>query len=207
MKTTMKMNPICFGFMAVCVLSSTSVFAQAVAPAKALELALHRLEKLVILKKIDASFQTKMKSMKIELIAHATSADPSYKTTIYQLQGSDGSSKALEVIMNEEGKTISSQVYAGVESNSATVWPDKDAVTLSEDALHYVIDNATTNPMVAPFNAYATTLNLSQSTDSQGKTTAVVLIKNSINGLTLKEVLAVDGTFISASVLADEAQP
>lgn len=118
---------------AVCAVSAS---AQDAPRGKAAELSLHRLEKLVILRRIDPSFLTASTSVTLEA---PRTEDPYYIAKIAQVPGADGTRKVLEVQLDFEGRVLRHSVAAGAESVGAPVWPDKDPVTLMEYALHCVV--------------------------------------------------------------------
>jgi hypothetical protein len=179
-----------------------AAFAHGVTNAKAAELSLHRVERLVILRKIEDSFQSKPQSIKVEAIAHQNEEDPSFKATIYQVAGADGTQKSIEIVLNEEGKTIKYTVNAGADAVNAPVWADKDATTLTENALHYVLDNAAAKPELVPFSQSLSLLKLSPGTNSANVAVAVVDMKATANDGVLRIRVKLDGTFDSAEVVA-----
>jgi len=181
-------------------LGGNAAFAHGVTNAKAAELALHRVERLVILKKIEESFQSKPQSVKVEAIAHQNEDDPSFKTTVYQVPGQDGSQKSIEIVFNEEGKTIKYTVNAGSDAVNAPTWGEKDATTLTENALHYVLDNAAVKPELVPFSQRLSTLKLSPGTNAAGAPVALVEMGAAANDGVLRVRIKLDGTFDSAEI-------
>ena len=66
--------------------------------------------------------------------------------------GTDAKSAQLEILMDDQGKTLSFRVIPGTASVNAPKWLDKDSVTLTENSLHYVLDGwQTSNQAVKPF--------------------------------------------------------
>ena len=139
---------------------------EAVSLAKASELSLHRLEKLVNLKsvidgvKIDKTFISQIETIEIEKTPHTAADEITFIATLAQVKGIDGTSPEVELSLNSQGKTLVQHARAGTQATNAPVWPLKSPVDLLENGLHYVIDNALVNPELKPFNegVYKTTL-------------------------------------------------
>jgi hypothetical protein len=68
--------------------------ADAVTNAKAAELSLHRVERLVILKKVDETYQSRFTGLEVTPIAHSADTDPAYEATLRQGAGADGTFKS-----------------------------------------------------------------------------------------------------------------
>lgn len=184
----------------------TGVNAWAAGPvtqAKAAELTLHRIERLVVLKKIEEAFQNKLHSLKLERIDHQGVDQPALKATVYQGPAADGSQRAVEVILTEEGRALSHAVVAGGgEPKDAPTWPDKDPATLAENALHHVLDNAGSDPKLADFNQGFTRLTLVQVIAPPGSLRlAEVVIEAKAGEPVLKINLRADGTVETAEIL------
>lgn len=193
--------PMSLGVL-VSLVYSNPVHAHGVANSKAAELSLHRLERLVILKKIEESYQNKIKGIKLELIPHREETEPGFKSTILQYPGTDGTQMSLEVILDGAGKAIKHTAVKGTEAQDVVTWPDKDAATLCENALHYVQDNAATKPELVPYNQNLTELSLSPGTNSSGASVAVVDIQAGAQAAILRVRMKLDGTFDSAEFIA-----
>lgn len=178
-----------------------TVQAQSVTRAKLAELSLHRLERLVILKKIEGTFQSKVQSLRLESIPHQTETEASFKSTILQYPGSDGTQKTLEVIMDEAGKAIKNTIAQGADAQGAFEWPDKDATTLCENALHYVQDNVLNKPELLQYDQKFSVFSLAQGTNSSGAIVAVVDIQAGPEVPILRVRMKVDGTFDSAEFI------
>ncbi len=187
-------------------LFGNTALAHEVSNAKAAELSLHRVERLVILRKIEEGFETKARNLALSLIPHDDEAEPSFQATVSQWPGTDGTQRSVEIVMNAEGKTLKHTVVAGAEPANAPVWPDKDAVTLAENALHYVIEGAVTKPEVVPFNENLTGFTLSQETNAEGAAGAVVDFRSSADARVLRVRVKADGTFDSAELITPPAE-
>lgn len=178
-----------------------AAWAHEVPAAKAAELALHRVERLVILRKIEEPFQSKFKNLRLEPIAHQNEDEPSFKATVFQYPGVDGTQKSLEIIMNAEGKALSHAVKAGADASGAPSWPDKDPVTLSENALHYVIENAINKPELVPFNERLSGFAITEGTNAAGDRIGLVSMSATDSGQILNVRVKLDGTFDSAELV------
>ncbi len=183
------------------VLGTQTNFAQAapLALAKAAELGVHRVERLVTLKKIDETFVSKFQSIEIEALSPAKPTDPAFKVTVAQYTGPDGKQSRVEILMDAAGKALSNTVKAGTESTTAPRWPEKDPVTLTEAAMHVVLEG-TSNPKLKPFFTGFKSLVLNQDRDSTGQTIARFKMKSKEVPNTLEVVLKTDGTVISSQI-------
>lgn len=177
-------------------MSGSLAFAEDVTIAKAAELGCHRIERLVDLGRIDEAFLTKFSSLSIAL---DSTNGAKFKWTGLQNAGADGSANTIELMQDGTGKTIGNpNIIAGAEAGSPT-WPDKDPVTLTETALHYILENGPSAANVAPFYNALTSAVISQ-VNQNGETLASVEFKNSENGSILVVLLKLDATFLSATI-------
>src|SRR5574343_34783 len=81
-------------------------FAEAVSLAKAAELACHRIERLVTLRKIDEKFLNRFYSLEILALPQGGTSDPAFKILSSQFPGPDGNSNKIELFMDLNGKTL-----------------------------------------------------------------------------------------------------
>lgn len=189
----------------ILIANSKVAFTHGVTKAKASELSLHRVERLVALcnlgdpnqplnipgqpgydpakcknvpnkpkKGIDPDYQNKISNLNIELLPHENEEDPSFKATVYQHRSKDSSQKAVEIVLDEEGRPISYQEINGGVPHAAPVWPDKDPTTLSENALHYIFEGSVTKPELAPYNENLTSFTIVSGTSADEQQVAVV---------------------------------
>ena len=169
--------------------------------AKAVELGCHRIERLVTLKKIDESFLRNLGTMSVVPMTAAQPTDPSFKVVASQYPGADGTSMQLELLMDSQGKTLSSNVITGSASASAPAWPDKDSVTLVENSLHYVLDGwQGVAPQVEPFYTDLKSLRISQIKDGSGQTLSKTEFLSNKVGSTLVVYLKMDGSLSSTEM-------
>ncbi len=184
----------------VLLLIAPSAFAHTVARAKAAELTLHRIERLVILNRIELDFQEKLKSMSVELIAHSAETDPAFKTTTLQYTPTDGTQKSIEVVLSDEGKALSYTLGAGGPAAGAPSYAPKDAVSLAEAGLHYILDNSAVLPALLPYDRNLSALSLSPSTLGDGTPIAVLEVQAEGSSSTLKIQVKLDGTVLGTNL-------
>ncbi len=213
--------------------SSNLAFAHGVTNAKAVELAFHRVERLVLLcnlgdaslphnmpgmpgydptkckndpskpkKGIDPDFQNKLQSITMTLLPHNEEDEPSFKATVYQYKAADGTQQSVEIILDEEGRPLSYTVGAGGPAASAPTWTDKDPTTISENALHYVLEGSVTDPKLRSYNEGLTRLTINPGTNSAGQAVAVVDMERTEAEPILRVRMKLDGNFDSAEYIA-----
>lgn len=168
--------------------------------AKVAELAFHRLERLVLLKKIDPSFQSKYINLEFINLEPQNIEDPHYKAILKQTPDKDNKVSTLILLMDQEGKTLSHDVKLMTLINEAPAWSDKDPVTLSENALHFVEEEeAKGNTDIIPFYEGLNRMTISQFND-QGTIKARVSIESSKSTKVLEVILNMDGTYSKYSI-------
>lgn len=173
-------------------------YAEKVPYAKGAELSLHRLERLVVLKKIDETYQSKFRSLFLEVLDQRNAGEPYYKITIGQYPAADRSIRKLILEMDEEGKTLKHTVEGTQNGIEAPAWPDKDPVTLSENSLHFVLEEAEKNNLdILPFHNGLKSFEISSLTHSDGSKKASVKMRSSLTTKVLEVIMNLDGTFNS----------
>ncbi len=194
------MKRICLVLLMATTGASTAL-AESISLSKAVELSCHRIERLVTLKKIDESFMSNLGTVSVTAQKQAQPTDPAFKVMISLYPGADGTSTQLQLLMDDQGKTLSFNVIAGPASANPPKWQDKDSVTLTENSLHYVLDGwQTSNPDVKPFFTDMKSLRLSQIVDASGQTLSKTEFLSNSVATTLEVYLKLDGTFVSAQV-------
>lgn len=183
------------------ILLNQAMAAESVSAAKAAELTCHRIERLVTLKKIPDTFLNRTYSIQLQAIPAAKPTDPAFRTVSSQVPAANGQAQQIEVILSGEGKALEFRVIAGPDSAAAPVWPDKDPVTLTENSLHYVLDNAAKDATLVPFHNAFTSIVLSQVRDSAGAVMSLAQIRSSEVRSVLEVYLKADGTFASARIV------
>lgn len=166
----------------------------AVTSAKIAELAAHRIDRLVALNKVDASFMKN--TAKIEVADVENQAPVTYKAVISQTQPAQGRPLQVEMTFDKDGKPLAFQIVAGGTAGPDNAWPGVDSVALIENSLHYLFDNAT-DPKVAPFLDDLGTAELSKG-NLAGQAVAVAHLVTMDGSKKMNVFLKLDGTFISA---------
>jgi hypothetical protein len=190
--------------LAVLTLSTAGHAADLISPAKAIELALHRLEFLVALpesnpKSVPKEYMERLHAIRIETLPPGGDGDPAFRVELAQpspLQPAEAV-RRIEIPLDAQGKASKFKhvIHAGGEPASAPSWPEKDATSLAENALHFVLDNAPVKPDVAPYERAMTRLKLHAGKDAAGKLLAVVEMETLATEPLLRVRLRPDGTF------------
>ena len=166
--------------------------------AKAAELALHRVGKLVDLKRIDGSFVNKFYAVQIIALADSPAGSPAFKALALQMPGADGTQMSVEVTLDEKGKALSHKLNNGAAS-VAPNWPSKDPLTISENAFHYLLDNST-----GPLKTFAeglTEMTLGPAKDAKGQNVAKAVFKSSQTKQVLEVYLSLEGVYLNSQVI------
>lgn len=103
-------------------LTALPSFAADVSLAKAAELGLHRIERLVTLRKIEENFINKLSAVKIE---RAQEGAAKFKFLGIQSAGNDGSVRQVEIMMDGSGKEKGFRIINGADA-IAPQWPQKE---------------------------------------------------------------------------------
>jgi hypothetical protein len=185
--------------LALVLTTSTSFATTVIASARAVELTTHRVEKLVNLKKIDASFASMLKTIEVEKLSQTQAGDPAFLATVSQVAGNDGTKNQVEIVLDDQGKSLSFKVKSGSAAQNAPVWSDKDSANLIENSLHFILDHNTDKPDLKPFYDSLLTLNLTKM-NSNGKDLALVTITAKDTQSVLNIMLTLDGSFQSYEI-------
>lgn len=126
--------------LAVLTLSLSSVAKAAAVPnLTAGELSAHKVEKLITLKKLDASFQKNFKGLEVVNLQGGGKGKPTFKVILSQEVDAGKAANKVELTLDEAGKALGLPVVvSGVAAARPTVWAGKDPLTLTELALHHV---------------------------------------------------------------------
>jgi len=165
----------------------------------AAELSLHRIEKLVTLKKIDETFQSKFKSLLV--VPTTQGGTHGFRVIAEQYPGTDGTKNVLELTLNNKGKPLANATTAGMEDPNAPKWPNKDAVVLSELVLHHLEKEVTSNKTLEAFVKSIKSLVVEQEIRSDGTVAAILDLTNYIDSRTLTATILSDGTVESLLIL------
>jgi hypothetical protein len=178
----------------------TTAHAEAISPAKAAELGLHRIERLVTLKKIDQNYIDFFSGISTQKLTPAQPTDPSFKVAGLQVAATDGKSNEVDIMMDATGKALSNSVKEGSTPANPPRWGNKDALAIGENSFHYLIDNAGAKPELRPFNTGFTSMALTQAQDAQGKPMARATMRSSATTDLLDVLLDLDGNVVSSTV-------
>ena len=165
--------------------------------AKVAELTAHRIDRLVSLGKIDRDFLMRLEKVEVSVVNQGSVA---FMVKASQTQQENGNQPMeLGLSFDKDGKVLSYQVVAGGTPGPDPQWPDKDAVTLTEDALHYVLDNAG-EPEVRKFYNGLKMFVLTK-VELNGAVVARGQIHSSLTTDKLNIYVRLDGMFISAEIV------
>lgn len=193
-----KILGLVIGILAAAQISTAQQAATGIAKAKAIELTAHRIDRLVSLNKIDASFLSKTAKMELSIIENQVPAY--FKVRVSQTQPASGEALQMDVVYDVNGKPLSFNVLPGGNAGPDDGWTGVDAVTLIENGLHYVLENGETDAQVKPFYTALTTIALTKG-QLDGKPVALIQMKSSESTLTLNVYVNFDGTFISTEFI------
>lgn len=169
-----------------------------VSQAKVAELACHRAERLVTLKKIDAAFVNNVASISV---VPQTEGEARFKAYILLYPDFNGQQGRLEIDFDANGKVQGYSVNPTQPSVQAPTWPELDSVTLVENSLHYILDGWAANSDLKIFNEHFKSLVLTQVQDGNGKifSKAQIFLDNS--SAKLEVILKTDGTLQEAKIV------
>lgn len=168
-----------------------------IAISRATELAVHRIERLVILKKIDAVFLTALVGLRAET---SSENGATYKVSGYVAPGADGKSLSITLWQDIQGKTLAFNVAQASLPVSPFTWPTKDSVTLMEEGLHFVLEGWVQYPEVKAFYTGLQTIDLAPVQDAQGNLLAQFKVTSHEDARTLTILLKSDGSFVSHEI-------
>lgn len=174
------------------------IAAENVSNAKAAELALHRIDRLVAQNKIDEDYLLKLKALELSIVPQESPDNPllpKFRIMAETYAAKDGTKKRLEIWMNAKGKVLEHKPLPGGEPDGAPTWPDKDPVTLAENALHRILDNVSVIPSLVPFFNSLVEFTISPITDETGSLLAAIDVMSSESHDILRIFIAADGTF------------
>lgn len=176
--------------------------AEPVSISKAAELALHRVERLVTLSKIDEGFLLKFKSLSIKAVPNSDD-ETRFISVIEQIPGADGTKNIVEIFQNEDGKGIKHNVKEGTVATVGPVWGQKDPVSLAEEASHYILEGHVTKPELIPYYNNLTGFTLEQGKNSTDETVAVVDYASTASTKILRVRVKLSGEFDSAEFIGE----
>lgn len=183
--------------VAALVAMAPTAFAQTVSSAKIAELTAHRVDRLVQLKKIDPTFNTKLERVEV---SQAGPAPVAFRSLVSQTMPAQGAPIQLELLFDAAGKPLSFKVLPdGVAGPDPLYNGGKDAVSLLENSLHEALENAT-DPDIAPFYNSLTSVTLTKG-KAQGMDASRAQITSSATTKKLNVYLMLDGMFMSKEIV------
>jgi hypothetical protein len=174
-----------------------AAFGQNASAGKIAELTAHRIDRLIALNKIDATFGSKLEKIDVSTAGPAPVA---FRAIASQTQPAQGMPFKVELLFDTAGKALSFQVLPG-----GTAGPDpgfnggQNAVALFENSLHYLLDNAT-DKKVAPFYNGLTSVTLSKGKLGSMDVSQAHIISSATTSK-LNVYLMLDGMFMSAEIV------
>lgn len=175
--------------------------AQAASPGTAGELGLHKIERLISLKKISPTFSTQTLSLAV------SAASSGFNVMAMQGMASDGSMRMLAMTADKDGKALTYKESGTKDPAAPLAFPSKSALTFLELGMHCIggeliggSDKCKTFANTKMYNDHFKSAALSETKDSAGKVTgAEVAIKGDGLAKTFVVVLANDGTLVSVA--------
>lgn len=194
-------NGFLVGLLSVTVLNFGAQAAEPINAIKAAELGSHRIERLVLQKKIDKSYLTKFQKMTVVSVAN----DPTgaaYAVTAYQTAPATTEAQplSLTILLDPAGMVLKYAINEGGINGIDVVWSDKDPVALTEAALHYIIDHQNEAEELKLFASNFQSLALDQVLQD-GNTVAQLKVSNTINSSTLVLTLGLNGKILNKTVI------
>lgn len=175
------------------------VLTQAATPLKVGTLALHRIEKLVQLNRIDEAYITNFQNVTTESLKQNQTTDPAFKTVVYQTKANDiDASSKVTMLHNVEGKVLSSAAEAGIDGSSLS-WPDKNALELSTSVFHYIEAHSMHDPQLLLFDVGFKDLTIMQETRNE-KIVAVIKVTSNQLAQYIEFLVGTDGVIQSWSL-------
>ncbi len=168
--------------------------AETIAIAKAAELAVHRIERLVTLKKIDPMFRDALVGLTAEV---TTLSGASFKIVGLTAPAVNGVNGRIELWLDAQGKTLSFNVVSAVVPAQPFPWPSKDASTLLEEGLHFVLEGWVTHSEVKAFETDLSSILLKPVTSAEGDLMAEFEVRSTLDTRLLTITLRADGTFVT----------
>lgn len=178
--------------------SGSTVLAARIANGNAAELAAHRIEKLVLLKKVPAAFQNQFLGLEVKQITPGGPNRPSFEVIASQEVDEGKVANKISVILDENGKALSHNLIAGTAPTSPTAWKGKDPLTLTELAVHH-IEHMMSDAKLPPFYKGMKAIRLSQ-VQHGTHTMVVVEFLSDLVPEKLEMMLESDGDLISYQV-------
>lgn len=167
--------------LSTAVIFLTPFFANAASPLTATELALHRIEKLVQLKRIDETYITNFQHVSAKALTQSQPTDPAFQTVVSQTTpDSEEAPPKIELVHKADGKVLSHKVATGTAGAPLT-WSNKDPVTIASAALHYIEEHSQHQPPLLLFDVGFKDLTVGQDVRDGVLVAIVNVTSNNIN--------------------------
>ena len=189
----MKINLKLISFLVIFTLSH-ALFAEDFTLAKVAELACHRIERLVVLRKIDEGYLTNFFQLKIEPLKQENSDAPRFRVKSQQFTNTENAAPGIIIDFNNEGRALNFNVLEGTKI-AGPIWPIKDPVTLTENALHYILDESIVIPDLLPYLNSLSEITINQEI-IDNMSLAKVKFTNTENNNVLTIFINSDGRFL-----------
>ncbi len=164
---------------------------------KILELTTHRIDRLVVTKKVDANFLKRLEKIQVTQVENQSPVF--YKVLASQTAPQQGQPLQLEITFDKTGKFVGHRTVEGGALGADPKWTAADAQALLESAFHYVLDN-TANRAIEPYFLTMSEATLSK-TQLKGSEVALIKIKATAQAQALNIYLKLDGKFISYEIV------
>lgn len=195
------LNVALVGLLSITALNINAIAAEPINAIKAAELACHRIERLVLQKKIDKSYLVKFQKMTVVPVSN----DPSgaaYAATAYQNAPTvaDGLPLSLTILLDASGMVLKYVINEGGTNGADVAWSEKDPVALTEAGLHYLIDHQNSEEELKLFASNFQSLTIEQ-VSANGSTVAELKVSNDINSSKLVLTLDLSGKVLNKTVI------
>ena len=171
--------------------------ADATTTAKAAELACHRIERLAVLKKIDPRFVDAFAGLDV-----APTLQPA-GFAVSGLREADPGAAAgrIDLVLDSAGKAVSFTLAAGQDASHPAAWPDKDPLTIAENSLHFLEDQAVGEAALSAFSTALSSMRVRMRSAGGPNPSAEVEMRSSASGAVLLVRLGLDGVYASHEVV------
>jgi len=144
----------------VAVFLNASAAYAALTHAKVVELAAHRIGRLVDTLAIEENYVSRIHKFQLTVLTKVAPNDPAFRVVVSQVPPATGNAHTVELQMSDTGKTLNDKETRGQDSANAPDWQTTDPLTLTETGLHFVIDSREVS--VQPFKTRAETVTIEQ---------------------------------------------
>lgn len=170
----------------------------AASPLTVAELALHRIEKLVQLNRVEAAYISNFQNVSVEALTQANPNDPAFKTIVSQTDNAQVAPPRVNLLHKSDGKVLSHTIASGI-AGAALTWPNKDPLTISEATLHYIEEHGQHQTPLLLFDVGFKDLTVSQETRNN-VLVAIVNVTSNSSEQYAEFVISMDGVVQSWSL-------